>query len=97
MKDQKIPEAIRGMFVEDPASSSSSSSGGNVKSHFVKDFDTRTIAVIYRSYGDNKKMNSPHVEESRDDKIKGEKPLVDQHKNPETEVPVDSRNHKGKV
>ncbi|KAJ9152678.1 hypothetical protein P3X46_026220 [Hevea brasiliensis] len=96
MKDQKIPEAIRGLFVEDPAAASSLS-GAKKKNHFVKDFDTRTIAVIYRSKGDNKKMNRIHGEDSRDDEIKGEKSFVDQHKNPEMEVPVQSRDHEEKV
>ncbi|KAJ9135536.1 hypothetical protein P3X46_032711 [Hevea brasiliensis] len=55
MKDQPIPEAIKSLFVEDSADAASSLLGANKMNHFVKDFDTRAIAVIYHSHGENKK------------------------------------------
>lgn len=55
MKDQPIPEAIKNLFVEEDEEAAASA---NKKNHFVSDFDTRAVAVIYRSHGDNnKKMN----------------------------------------
>ncbi|XP_065856877.1 uncharacterized protein [Euphorbia lathyris] len=53
VKNQPMPEAIKGLFVED--------SDAVKNTHFVKDFDTRSIAVIYRS------------RDTIDDKIKQDK------------------------
>ncbi|XP_050233980.1 uncharacterized protein LOC126682372 [Mercurialis annua] len=48
MKEQPIPNAIKDLFVQDPTSDALTSIRSNKKNHFVKNFDTKSVAVIYR-------------------------------------------------
>lgn len=50
MKDQPMPEAIRGLFNEDLTSQSSS----EIRDQFVKNFDTRSNAIIYHGHEETK-------------------------------------------
>ncbi|WCJ33882.1 hypothetical protein M5689_015216 [Euphorbia peplus] len=48
VKNQPMPESIKGLYIED--------SEAVKNSQFAKDFDTRSIAVIYRSQDSEDKM-----------------------------------------
>ncbi|KAJ9163653.1 hypothetical protein P3X46_023298 [Hevea brasiliensis] len=83
MKEQPMPEAIRGLFVEEHPAANDSVSG----SKFVKDFDTRPIAVIYRSiHGELKKIDGKDVRVD-DHEMKAEKSFVERSK-PGMEIPT---------
>uniref|UniRef100_A0A2P2N895 Uncharacterized protein n=1 Tax=Rhizophora mucronata TaxID=61149 RepID=A0A2P2N895_RHIMU len=63
MKDQPIPDAIKNLLVKDTASQSDA----NRKTHLVKDFDTKSNAIIYHSHGsvDKKKEEHPLLERAK--------------------------------
>ena len=52
MKDQPMPEAIKGFIHQDPESFSAK---GRKMNHFVKDFDAGPNRIIYRGHVDLKK------------------------------------------
>ncbi|KAF2311351.1 hypothetical protein GH714_021982 [Hevea brasiliensis] len=81
MKDQPIPEAIRGLLVQDPLVASVP--GSDKINHFVNDFDTRPIAVIYQSgHGEFTKIGGTHGEDLRDDHEKKGKKSSAEHSTP---------------
>ncbi|XP_057995933.1 uncharacterized protein LOC110664011 isoform X2 [Hevea brasiliensis] len=85
MKDQPIPEAIRGLLVQDPLVASVP--GSDKINHFVKDFDTRPIAVIYQSGHDEfTKIGGTHGEDLRDDHEKKGKKSSAEHSTPGEQV-----------
>ncbi|XP_039068497.1 uncharacterized protein LOC120214738 [Hibiscus syriacus] len=51
MKDQPMPEAIKGLLHEDPTGS-----GKKVK-HFVKDFDSRHSLILYHNRPESKQQD----------------------------------------
>ncbi|XWS55821.1 hypothetical protein CRYUN_Cryun09bG0033100 [Craigia yunnanensis] len=57
MKDQPMPEAIKGLLLEDPASALDSE---KKMKHFVKDFDSRKNLIMYH--------NIPECKEEEEDK-----------------------------
>ncbi|EOX97317.1 hypothetical protein QUC31_015760 [Theobroma cacao] len=65
MKDQPMPEAIKGLLHQDPASALGSEK--NMK-HFVKDFDTKHSVIIYDSGPQSKVEDNPHVKDLKDQK-----------------------------
>ncbi|XP_015574655.1 uncharacterized protein LOC8279516 isoform X2 [Ricinus communis] len=83
MREQPMPKAIKDLFVQDPEAASLSSTGSNKKTHFVKNFDTRSIAVIYRRQDESKKARK----EFKEDKMKEEKPFSE-HSKTGMEVPT---------
>uniref|UniRef100_A0A6N2KV85 Uncharacterized protein n=1 Tax=Salix viminalis TaxID=40686 RepID=A0A6N2KV85_SALVM len=56
MKDEPMPEAIKELFVEDPA-------GAGEMNHFVKDFDTRHSAIIYHSHAEKDRLKERKIYE----------------------------------
>ncbi|KAG5247754.1 hypothetical protein OIU77_021012 [Salix suchowensis] len=59
MKDEPMPEAIKELFVEDPA-------GAGKLNHFVKDFDTRHSAIIYHSHAEKDRLKERKSTNARD-------------------------------
>ncbi|OMO92120.1 Organ specific protein [Corchorus olitorius] len=61
MKDQPMPEAIKGLFHDqDPASSSSALGSDKKMNTFVKDFDSRHSVIIYHTSPVSEKEESKH-------------------------------------
>ncbi|KAL9354429.1 hypothetical protein Peur_052399 [Populus x canadensis] len=58
-KDQPMPEAIKDLFVRDPA-------GAGKLNHFVKDFDTRHSAIIYHSRDGKDELKETNPTNARD-------------------------------
>ncbi|XVF45763.1 hypothetical protein PTKIN_Ptkin02bG0232300 [Pterospermum kingtungense] len=63
MKDQPMPEAIKGLLHEDPASDSEKK-----MKHFVKDFDSRHTHIIYHTNPEYKQEDKPFVKDLKDQK-----------------------------
>ncbi|KAF9684350.1 hypothetical protein SADUNF_Sadunf04G0109200 [Salix dunnii] len=59
MKDEPMPEAIKDLFVEDPA-------GAGKMNRFVKDFDTRQSAIIYHSHDEKDRLKERKSTNARD-------------------------------
>ncbi|GAB4853912.1 hypothetical protein Ancab_018121 [Ancistrocladus abbreviatus] len=47
VKDQDMPEAIKGLLKQDEEVGAESSSGKKTRYHFKRNFDARPIAIIY--------------------------------------------------
>lgn len=59
MKDQPMPEAIKGLLHEDERGSGS---GGEMKmKQFVKDFDSRHSLIIYHNSPESKQEDTTHA------------------------------------
>ncbi|XWS62521.1 hypothetical protein CRYUN_Cryun06bG0018300 [Craigia yunnanensis] len=65
MKDQPMPEAIKGLLHQDQASALDSE---NKMKHFVKDFDSRHSLIIYHSNPEYKEEDKPYVKDLKDSK-----------------------------
>ena len=65
MKDQPMPEAIKGLLHEDPVSALDSE---KKMKHFVKDFDSRHTHIIYHSNPEYKEDDKPYVKDLKDSK-----------------------------
>ncbi|KAG6709548.1 hypothetical protein I3842_06G137600 [Carya illinoinensis] len=59
MKDQPIPEAIKGLLRRDLPYASDA----REKDHFLKDFDVTPNAIIYHAHVEDKKEKKPCVED----------------------------------
>lgn len=75
MKDQPMPEAIKGLLHKDPAGTASSANLDSEKkmNHFVKDFDSKrsSTTIIYHSITQSKQQqgeDKPSVKELKDQK-----------------------------
>ncbi|KDP31206.1 hypothetical protein JCGZ_11582 [Jatropha curcas] len=89
MKEERMPEAIRDLLVEGPEASQPA--GAKRIKHFVKDFDTRSIAVIYR------KLSEPEKITTEDYKKKGDEYSFVELNKPEMEFHTYHRDHKLKI
>ncbi|GMI87953.1 hypothetical protein HRI_002464600 [Hibiscus trionum] len=65
MKDQPMPEAIKGLLHQDQASAMDS---GKKMNNFVKDFDSRHSFIIYHSNLKHKDEDMAYVKELKDQK-----------------------------
>ena len=65
MKDQPMPEAIKGLLHEDPVSALDSEK--KIK-HFVKDFDNKKSLIIYHNIPESKEEDKTHVKNLKDQK-----------------------------
>ncbi|XP_039056821.1 organ-specific protein S2-like [Hibiscus syriacus] len=63
MKDQPMPEAIKGLLHQDQASAMGS---GKKMNNFVKDFDSRHSLIIYHSNLKHKDEDMPYVKDLKD-------------------------------
>lgn len=64
MKDQPMPEAIKGLLHEDPAASNSEKK----MKHFVKDFNSKHSLIIYHTNPEYKQEDKPNVKDLKDQK-----------------------------
>ncbi|KAK8699198.1 hypothetical protein V6N13_115292 [Hibiscus sabdariffa] len=65
MKEQPMPEAIKGLLHEDQASAMDS---GKKTNNFVKDFDSRHSFIIYHSNLKHKDGDMPYANDLKDQK-----------------------------
>ncbi|XVE94059.1 hypothetical protein REPUB_Repub01dG0247700 [Reevesia pubescens] len=65
MKDQPMPEAIKGLLHQDPASALDSDL--KKMKHFVNDFDSRHNLIIYHSHPESKEEDKPYVKDNLKD------------------------------
>lgn len=61
MKDQPIPEAIKGLLHRDNLPYVSDAE--KKKDHFLKDFDVTPNAIIYHAHVEDKEEKKPYVED----------------------------------
>ncbi|XP_022762238.1 uncharacterized protein LOC111308184 [Durio zibethinus] len=64
MKDQPMPEAIKALLHQDPASGLDSEK----MKHFVKDFDSKHSFIIYHSNPEYKEEDKTHVKDLKNQK-----------------------------
>ncbi|XWS40331.1 hypothetical protein CRYUN_Cryun18bG0131700 [Craigia yunnanensis] len=64
MKDQPMPEAIKGLLHEDPVSALDSE---KKMKHFVKDFDSKKSLIIYHNIPESK-VDKTQVKDLKDQK-----------------------------
>ncbi|TYI95358.1 hypothetical protein E1A91_D02G274100v1 [Gossypium mustelinum] len=63
MKDQPMPEAIKGLLHEDETGSGS---GAEMKmKQFVKDFDSRHSLIIYHNSPESKQEDTTHAKDGK--------------------------------
>ena len=77
MKDQPMPEEIKGFIHQDPESFSSK---GRQMNHFVKDFDAGHSSIIYHSQVELKKEKKPLGEEMKPELKKEKNSRMNFHK-----------------
>ncbi|XVF68136.1 hypothetical protein PTKIN_Ptkin10aG0179300 [Pterospermum kingtungense] len=65
MKDEPMPEAIKGLLHEDPVSALDSDKKMN---HFVKDFDSKNSFIIYHSIPQSKDHDNASAKDLKDEK-----------------------------
>ncbi|KAK8563152.1 hypothetical protein V6N13_018307 [Hibiscus sabdariffa] len=61
MKDQAMPEAIKGLLHEDPTGSGLDS--GKKMKQFVRDFDSRHSLIIYHNIPESKQQDRTYAED----------------------------------
>ncbi|KAK8518639.1 hypothetical protein V6N13_018080 [Hibiscus sabdariffa] len=63
MKDQPMPEAIKGLLHEDPTGSGSDPGKKMIMKQFVRDFDSRHSQIIYHNSPESKQQGKTYAKD----------------------------------